>query len=127
MPQALRIAIGRCECTKPYRDAVQAKACETIDVRLQRWLGRLPADLGAVPVETYEDVRVEGHVITFGTYKHALESGETLVVFQALVHTWSRPTFVSVGAVGRMYAEGLIVSATGTVRRAPDEVMWTFR
>ena len=74
-----------------------------------------------------KDVRVEGHVITFGTYKHALESGETLVVFQALVHTWSRPTFVSVGAVGRMYAEGLIVSATGTVRRAPDEVMWTFR
>jgi hypothetical protein len=127
MLQALRIAIGRCECTKPYHDAMQSKACEAIDARLQSWLTRLPADLGAVPVEAYEDVRVEGHVITVGTQKHALESGETLVVFQALVHTWSRPTFLSVGAVGRIYAEGLIVSATGTVQRAPDEVMWTFR
>src|SRR5713226_3898401 len=127
MPQGLRIAIGRCECTRPYRNVVQAKACEAIDVRLQTWLSRLPADLAAVPVEAYEDIRVDGHVITLGTHKHALGSGETLVVFQALVHTWARPTFLSLGAVGRMYAEGLIVSATGTVQRAPDNVMWTFR
>ena len=127
MPHGLRIAIGRCECAKPYRNAVQAKACEAIDVRLQSWLTRLPADLAAVPVEAYEDVLVEGHIITFGTYKHALESGETLVVFQALVHTWARPTFLSLGAVGRMYAEGLIVSETGSVQRAPDKVMWAFR
>jgi hypothetical protein len=75
----------------------------------------------------YEDERVEGHTITFGTHKHALEAGHTLVVFQALVHTWTRPTYLSLGAVGRMYAEGLVVTASGAVERATDEVLWPFR
>jgi hypothetical protein len=127
MPPGFRIAIGRCHCAKPYRDPVQAKACEAIEVRLQSWSRRLPADLPAVPAEAYEDVEVEGHTITFGTHKHALESGDTLLVFQALVHTWARPTFFSLGAIGRMYAEGLVVSHGGSVQRAPDEMMWAFR
>jgi hypothetical protein len=75
----------------------------------------------------YEDELVEGHWITFGIHKHVLRSGDTLVVFQALVHTWAWPTFISLGAVGRMYAEGILVSSTGIATQAPDEVMWEFR
>jgi hypothetical protein len=114
MLQGLRIAIGRCECAKPYRSAVQAKACEAIDVRLQSWLTRLPADLAAVPGEAYEDVRVEGHFITFGTHKHALESGET----SSSSKRWSTH------GCGRRSCPS---AATGSVQRAPDEVMWAFR
>jgi hypothetical protein len=127
VPRGFRIAIGRCDCRKPYRDSISAKACEAIDVRLESWRKRLPTDLASVPTEVYEDERVEGHGVTFGTHKHALETGDTLVVFQALVHTWVRPTFLSFGAVGRMYAEGFLVSPSGAVERAPDEVMWPFR
>lgn len=127
MSLGFRIAIGRCDCRKPYGDPISAKACAVIDARLESWRKRLPADLAAVPAEAYEDERVEGHVITFGTHRHVLETGDTLLVFQALVHTWTRPTFLSLGAVGRMYAEGLLVSPRGTVERAPDEVMWPFR
>ena len=125
MPLGFRVAIGRCDCVRPYRDPIQAKACEAIDARLENWRTRLPADLPALPNEMYEDERVEGHWITFGTHKHPLESGDTLVVCQALVHTWARPTFLSLGA-GRMYAEGLLVSARGDVKRAPDQMMWPF-
>ena len=127
MPLRFRLAIGRCDCTKPYRDPVSAKACEAIDARLENWRHRLPADLAAVPAEVYEDERVEGHSITFGTHKHTLDAGATLVVFQALVHTWAQPTYLSLGSVGRMYAEGLVVSVDGAVTRAADEVMWPFR
>jgi hypothetical protein len=127
VPLGFRLAIGRCDCTKPYRDPVTAKACKAIDIRLEGWRTRLPADLAAVPNEVYEDEEVEGHGITFGTHKHALPTGDTLVVVQALVHTWARPTFLSLGAVGRMYAEGLLVTPRGTVQRAPDQVMWLFR
>lgn len=117
MSLGFRMAIGRCNCAKPYRDALQAKACEAINLRLDIWQCRLPADLAAVPTETHEETLVEGHHITFGTYKHILKTGGTLVVFQALIHTWARPTFFSLGAVGRIYAEGLVVES-GFIKRA---------
>jgi len=127
VPFGFRVAIGRCNCDKPYQDLIQAKACEALEARLETWRTRLPADLLALPSELHEEERVEGDSITFGTYRHSLERGDTLVVFQALVHTWSRPTFFSVGAVGRMYAEGLVVAASGEVRRATDDMMWPYR
>jgi hypothetical protein len=111
----------------PYRDPIQALACEAIDSRLKGWLTRLPADLSALPAEAYEDVQVEGRRVTFGTHRQALDQGGTLVVFQALVHTWARPNFFSRGGIGRMYAEGLVVSAGGRVERASEEVMSAFR
>lgn len=122
-----RVAIGTCGCEKPYRDSIERMACEAIDSRLSDWRPRLPADLCALPRESYELERVKGYWVTSGSSKHVLPSGETLVVFAVLVHTWSRPTYISFGAIGRMYAEGLLVSSTGEVTSAPDEVMWEFR
>ena len=59
--------------------------------------------------------------------KIGMNAGGTLVVCQALVHTWSRPTFLSIGAVGRMYAEGLLLRHDGSVEPASDDLMWQFR
>ncbi len=123
----LRIAIGRCECREPYRDPIEAKACDVIAARIRSWQERLPGDLRALPAEFFERERVEGHWITLGTFKRDTESQDTLVVFQALVHTWRRPTFFALGAVGRIYAEGLVVSSDGGVRTAPAEMLWEFR
>jgi hypothetical protein len=106
---------------------VQAKACSAIDQQLEAWQARLPSDLAAVPVEAESDEWVDGHRITFSTYKQVSSSGDTLIVFSAFVHTWSGATYWSFGAVGRLYVEGLVVSADGEVRRAPDEALWGYR
>jgi len=65
--------------------------------------------------------------VSCSIHKHHLESSATLVVWDAFVHTWARPTSVSLGAIGRLFAEGLIVPQSGEVFDAPDEVMWQFR
>jgi len=122
-----RIAIGQCDCKKPHRDPIQRGACERIEAQLQAWQARLPSDLGAVPAESSEVAEVAGRPATFGIYKHELPDGDTLVIFQAFIRTWSRPTHLSVGAIGRMYTEGLVVTRDGTVQAAPDELMWEFR
>ena len=101
--------------------------CKAIHERLTVGRSRLPTDVGAVPTESFEEELVNGHRVTFATYKLAIREGETLVVFQALIHTWRRPTFLSLGAVGRMYAEGLLIRNDGTVEAAPDDLMWQFR
>ena len=124
---AFRIAIGRCDCQRPYHSAVEERVCDTIHERLDHWRSRLPADIGAVPTESFEEQIVEGHHVTFGTYKLGPSAGGTLIVCQALVHTWSGPTFLSIGAVGRMYAEGLLVTNDGNVESVSDDLMWQFR
>jgi hypothetical protein len=123
----LRIAIGRCDCQAPYRNAVEESVCKAIHERLTDWRNRLPADVDAVPAELFEGQIVEGCRVTFGTYKLGVSGGGTLVVCQALVHTWSRPTYLSIGAVGRMYAEGLLVTKDGSLEPASDDLVWQFR
>jgi hypothetical protein len=122
-----KISLGECKCQKPYRQPPDAIACQVIEQRLAMWQASLPDGLGTIPREQQEDEIVEGHRLSIRTSKLEHESGEILVVIQALVHTWSRPTFLSFYAVGRMFAEGLLVPASGVPYRAPDDVMWEFR
>ena len=124
---SLRIAIGRCDCRPPYRNAVEEYACNTIQERLANWRCRLPGDIAAVPNELIENVNVEGCSVTLSTYNVGIDSRGTLVVCQAFVHTWSRPTYLSIGAVGRIYAEGLLLTKDGKVEAASDDLMWRFR
>ena len=127
MAYGYRIAIGACDCGKPHRDSIDREACEHIEAQRQAWLIRLPNDLPAVPSEFSEDAHVSGCRAVLSVSRYELDDGDTLIVFQAFVHTWSRPTYRAVGAVGRMYAEGLVVTRDGTVRAAPDDLMWEFR
>lgn len=122
-----RIAIGECKCREPYRDRAEEIACELISRLIAEWRSRLPYDLRAVPAEVFDEQVVEGWPLTLGTHRVARDEGGDLVVFQVLVHTWRRPTFLSLSAVGRMYAEGLVVSESGDVSSAPDEEMWFYR
>ena len=84
-------------------------------------------DVAAVPTELFEEQIVEGRRVTFATYKLGDRGAGTLVVRQALIHTWSRPTYLSIGAVGRLYAEGLLLTSDGNVEAASDDLMWQFR
>ena len=122
-----RVALGPCSCRQPYGDSLGQTACELIDATLSAWRPRLPADLAAVPVESYEVHEIGGHAAVLGVHKHQLGDGGTLVVVHVFIHTWSRPTYLSFRQVGRMYAEGILVAAGGEVRTAPDELMWEFR
>jgi hypothetical protein len=123
----MRIAIGRCDCEAPYRSTVDESVCKAIHERVSDWRNRLPADVAVIPTELFEEQIVEGCRVTFGTYKVEVSGVGTLVVCQALVRTWSRPTYFSIGAVGRMYAVGLLVTNDGNVEPASDDLMWQFR
>ena len=124
---AFRIAIGRCDCQPPYRNAVEEQVCKAIHETLAEWRSRLPADLAAFPTELVEEEIVAGRSVTFAYYKLEGSGGDTLLVYQALVHTWKAPTFLSIGNVGRMYAEGLLLKDGGNIESAPDDLMWQFR
>ncbi|MGH9379924.1 MAG: hypothetical protein ACRD2Z_04860 [Thermoanaerobaculia bacterium] len=122
-----RIGIGQCDCSQPYRDAIQELACGIVEARLDDWRQRLPADLHAVPVEHYEHELIEGHKVSLATYREELDDGDALVAVSVLVHTLSRPSFISIRAIGRIFSEGLLVRRDGSVKRASDEIMSAYR
>lgn len=118
-----RIAVGRCTCKKPYGDEIQRVACEALEARVAAWREQLPQGSSS-PAGTFtERETVDGQRITLSTIKEDRGSGDTLMVFTALAHTWSRPTFLSFGAVGRVYAEGFMVAGDGAVQPAPRELV----
>ena len=122
-----RIGIGSCTCRSGPRVPGDAEACQWIATQLNEWRSRLPGDLDAVPADHELALPTEGCPVTCGVHKHSLASGGTLVVWNAFVHTWSRPTYLSFGAIGRLFAEGLLVTEFGEVKEPPDELMWEFR
>lgn len=122
-----RIAFGACDCSEPYADHLEEIACILVKSLLASWRERLPADLSSVPTEAYTEEIVEGHTMTIGAHRCETEGGDTPVVVQVLIHTWSKPTFFSLGAVGRTYAAGLIIASDGSITAAPDDELWDFR
>lgn len=123
----LRLAIGQCNCRRPYSDDIQRYACDAIEAHLDAWRPRLPADLGSIPRQAFETREVDGHTLIVAVHRDAREDGACLVVCQVFVHTWNKPTFLTIGRVGRIYAEGLLLLPDGTVQPAPDDMLWEFR
>ena len=122
-----RLGIGSCSCRESPKVAGDAEACHWIATQRDGWRARLPEDLTAIPQVQELELQAEGRAISASVHRHALPSGGTLVVWSAFVHTWARPTYLSLGAVGRLFSEGLIITGSGEVKEAPDEAMWEFR
>jgi hypothetical protein len=72
-------------------------------------------------------VELQDGAAHFFTYKVDLSLTETLLVVSAAVPTFWLPTYISLHGVGHLVAEGLIFSSDGSVREAPDDVMWEHR
>ena len=91
-------------------------------------LKRLPLErLRELPAEAQKMHMVGETQTSYTTYRMSLEDGRLLIVVQAFVPTLAWPTYISLAAVGRMYAEGFVVAQDGKTIDAPDELLWEFR
>jgi hypothetical protein len=123
----LRIAIGRCSCRKRRTGRSVQATCVELLARLEQLRALRPNQLVELPESEREETRIEGRSVTFTTYRHQLESGETLVVVQAFVRTLRWPTYFSMRRIGHVLANGLVVEQGGRIEEAPDRVLWAYR
>jgi hypothetical protein len=65
--------------------------------------------------------------VTLTTYCGDCPDGGVGIVVQAFVPIWRWPTHVSVGAVGHMFAEGVVLATDDTISEMPEEWLWPFR
>lgn len=111
----------------PPRHRTLQEACVELEKRLQEYEESGTAALDSAPRHHAELVTLPSGVAHFFTYKVDLSLTETLLVLSAAVLTFWFPTYPSLHGVGHLVAEGLIFSTNGSVREAPDEVMWVHR
>ena len=127
---SFRIAVGPCRCRRrffPPRHPVVQQACIELEKRLQHYEALGAEALSSAPREHAEMVELPGGVAHFFTYKVDISLTETLLVLGAAVPTFWFPTYISLHGVGHFVAEGLIFHTDGTVREAPEDVMWIHR
>ena len=127
MGSVFRLAFGRCSCGQPQSDPLRRAICDELLARLGMLRTRL-SDAGfLLPAYADEVQSIRGREVRFETIREDVSDQKVLIVVRAFVHSWRRPTWVSLSGVGHMFAEGLLVESDGQVADAPDELMWDFR
>lgn len=127
MPQAFRIALGRASCRTGTQRPVFKAACGGLLSRLETLRRSSIERLRELPDEGKPEIVANGTETTYTTYRKVLEDGALLIVVQAFVRTLAWPTHFSFSGIGRIYAEGFVVSENGDTSDAPDELLWEFR
>ena len=128
MPSSFRIALGRASCRNGTRNQSFKAVCDGLMSQLEKLRGLPVEHLRELPKENQQGCVVGNASTTYTTYRMSLEDGRLLIVVQAFVRTLAWPTYISFAGVGRMYAEGFVVSQDGkTTVDAPDELLWEFR
>jgi hypothetical protein len=84
-------------------------------------------EIAALPEANSRTVPGQGADCTLTTYRYVNEDQETLIVVQALVPTWKKPTFFTFTFVGKVFAEGFIVKPSGEIVDAESIDLAPFR
>jgi hypothetical protein len=95
--------------------------------RLEGLKRELPARLRELPGSQADERDLAGNKLTVITYCGDCPDGTVGIVVQVFAHSWRWPTYVSLGAVGYMFAEGFVLAEDDTIAEMPEEWLWMFR
>lgn len=101
--------------------------CQRLLQLIERFKAIKIEDLRSLPGSEFTLEECAGEVVEFTVYKTDVPGGDFLVVVQAFFSTWRKPTFISLGRVGRIYAEGFVLDSNGISKQAPEEMLWPYR
>ena len=101
--------------------------CDRVLARIEQLRLLSREQLFALAPEEHEDCHIVGREVSLSVYRDEISGGSVLVVVQAFVATWRRPTFLSLSGPGHIVAEGLLITPSGEITDAVDEQMWRYR
>lgn len=127
MPQTFRIALGTGSCRTGGTNLRFQAVCDGLMRRLEALKGSSTERLRKLPEEGQPEAVANGGRVVYTIYRKMLGDGAALIVVQAFLRTLSWPTHFSFSGIGRIYADGFVLTEDGTIKDAPDELLWAFR
>jgi len=100
--------------------------CKGIEERIQK-IKNNKSDISASIEDGKTEVEIKNNKSIKYTYYITNINQGTLIVVQAFVNTLKWPTYISIGAVGHIAAEGVIIDKSGKTQEAPDTNLWAYR
>lgn len=123
-----RISIGGASCIGYDAKSTEEKVvCEHVLAKLEQLKLLSFKQLKDFSEENFEHIDVHGVQAALTIYKKDLSAGSILVVVQAFLPTWKFPTYFSFGGVGKIFADGIVVSTDNQKSTALSEQLLSFR
>ena len=123
-----RIALGTASCRDHSdRSELDRNVCSNLLFRLEKLKSLSPEQLRYFAPEERETLTVDGKVIRYTTFRDEQADGSFLLVVQAFYSTLWFPNYLSLTAVGRIYAEGIVVDSSGQITSPPEKILWPYR
>lgn len=123
-----RIALGRASC-KTYNgsDSDIGKVCKIVFDKLS-YLKTLQYSQLSNWKESESDIsNVGGKNVSLTSYVEKNKQSDLLIVVQAFYPTLIFPNYLSFTFIGKVFAEGFIISSSGDIKDAKDKDLWSFK
>lgn len=123
---SFRVALGRCDCSKPTSNVIIADLCAKVRRKIEHLQSLSKNQLAQLSEET-EDTWVAGKRGDITVHRISGDNGTAMIVVQGFASTFRWPTYVGTNGVGHVVAEGFLIDDQGVIHPAPDEALWEFR
>ncbi|WP_374028359.1 hypothetical protein ACES2J_08645 [Bdellovibrio bacteriovorus] len=123
-----RLALGSASCRdNKSKDPQVQEVCRILLEKLEALKSSDPIFLKSFPLDHSEIMEINGREVLMTVFHDRLPKEESLLVIQAYYSTWKFPNFISLGGVGKVFAEGFLLNKTGEVKEAPESLLWDYR
>jgi hypothetical protein len=123
-----RISFGQAKCdVDDDMASPERKVCEHLLFKLDSLKELSFQQLSSFREEEIEVREIDGKLTKFSTYKEVLTEDKVLVVVQAFYPTWRFPNFFTLNAVGKIFAEALVISRSGSFEAPSDDLLYKYR
>lgn len=123
-----RISFGVASC-KNYKNSceIETKICREIINKIEKLKLLNIEQLLNFKDEEIEVKKIDKKKITFTLYKSPHPNEKAIIVTQAFYTTWLSPNYISFTNIGKIFAEGIVITTDGTMRDATDNELWDYR
>lgn len=123
-----RVSFGDLSCRNKCerKQGLNYDICREIMNMIEALKGLSHEDLHKLKPESSKVILLKDKELILTTYKENLAAGEMLIIVQGFLPTLSFPNYFSTNGIGRMFADGLLVSSNGVKDFAPIRMLFDY-
>lgn len=123
-----RFAIGSASCKGVSKsNTLESKICEMIQEKISVLRTMDFSNLKHLSEENTVDYEIEGKAVMLTVFKKELDSDRLLLVVQTAYKTFKFPNYITLGFIGKVLVDGVIINNKNESSVPDDQLLWEFK